>query len=253
MRRASPPLTLNRPQARNALSDALIDALTGELDAIAADRASAPSSCRARARFLRRPRPQGDDAPAAPTRTGAAPISPTSCALLGHDAADRAPAAAGDRGREGIATAAGCQLVATCDLAVAGAEARSARPASTSACSARRRWSRSRATSPASTPWRCCSSARWCGRGRAPHRPRQPRRAGGRGDAEARAARRGYRGEIAADREDRQARVLRAARDGPRRSLRPRLAVMVENMLARDAEEGIGAFLEKRAPVWEGR
>ena len=29
-------------------------------------------------------------------------------------------------------------------------------------------------------------------------------------------------------------------------------AVMVENMLARDAEEGIGAFVEKRAPVWEG-
>ena len=29
--------------------------------------------------------------------------------------------------------------------------------------------------------------------------------------------------------------------------------VMVENMLARDAEEGIGAFLEKRHPHWEGR
>jgi enoyl-CoA hydratase/carnithine racemase len=28
-------------------------------------------------------------------------------------------------------------------------------------------------------------------------------------------------------------------------------AVMVENMLARDAEEGIGAFMEKRAPVWQ--
>ena len=27
-------------------------------------------------------------------------------------------------------------------------------------------------------------------------------------------------------------------------------AVMVENMLARDAEEGIAAFIEKRAPVW---
>jgi enoyl-CoA hydratase/carnithine racemase len=26
--------------------------------------------------------------------------------------------------------------------------------------------------------------------------------------------------------------------------------VMVENMLARDAEEGIGAFMEKRPPVW---
>ena len=30
-------LTLNRPAARNALSEALIDALTGELDRIAAD------------------------------------------------------------------------------------------------------------------------------------------------------------------------------------------------------------------------
>jgi enoyl-CoA hydratase/carnithine racemase len=29
--------------------------------------------------------------------------------------------------------------------------------------------------------------------------------------------------------------------------------VMVENMLARDAEEGIGAFIEKREPSWEGR
>ncbi|MEM6497891.1 MAG: enoyl-CoA hydratase, partial [Pseudomonadota bacterium] len=28
--------------------------------------------------------------------------------------------------------------------------------------------------------------------------------------------------------------------------------VMVKNMLARDAEEGIGAFIEKRAPVWTG-
>ena len=29
--------------------------------------------------------------------------------------------------------------------------------------------------------------------------------------------------------------------------------VMVENMLARDAEEGISAFIEKRPPIWEGR
>jgi len=27
--------------------------------------------------------------------------------------------------------------------------------------------------------------------------------------------------------------------------------VMVENMLERDAEEGINAFIEKREPVWE--
>ena len=30
-------------------------------------------------------------------------------------------------------------------------------------------------------------------------------------------------------------------------------SVMVENMLARDAEEGIGAFIEKRAPQWQDR
>jgi enoyl-CoA hydratase/carnithine racemase len=29
--------------------------------------------------------------------------------------------------------------------------------------------------------------------------------------------------------------------------------VMVENMLARDAEEGIAAFVEKRPPAWEDR
>ena len=29
--------------------------------------------------------------------------------------------------------------------------------------------------------------------------------------------------------------------------------VMTRNMMARDAEEGIDAFLGKRHPVWEGR
>jgi enoyl-CoA hydratase/carnithine racemase len=29
--------------------------------------------------------------------------------------------------------------------------------------------------------------------------------------------------------------------------------VMTENMLARDAEEGINAFIEKRDPTWEDR
>ena len=40
---------------------------------------------------------------------------------------------------EGVATAAGCQLVATCDLAIAGDKRASPCPASRSACSARRR------------------------------------------------------------------------------------------------------------------
>jgi 1,4-dihydroxy-2-naphthoyl-CoA synthase len=29
--------------------------------------------------------------------------------------------------------------------------------------------------------------------------------------------------------------------------------VMVQNMMARDAEEGIAAFVEKRQPTWEDR
>jgi enoyl-CoA hydratase/carnithine racemase len=29
--------------------------------------------------------------------------------------------------------------------------------------------------------------------------------------------------------------------------------VMVDNMLRHDAEEGIGAFVEKRAPQWQDR
>jgi enoyl-CoA hydratase/carnithine racemase len=29
--------------------------------------------------------------------------------------------------------------------------------------------------------------------------------------------------------------------------------VMVKNMMARDAEEGISAFVEKRQPTWEDR
>ena len=32
-----------------------------------------------------------------------------------------------------------------------------------------------------------------------------------------------------------------------------RCAVMVENLLAEDAAEGIGAFLGKRPPVWQDR
>ncbi len=52
-------------------------------------------------------------------------------------------------------------------------------------------------------------------------------------------------------RQDRQARLLRSGRDDAAEAydLRRR-QVMVENMLWRDTEEGISAFLEKRQPDW---
>ena len=62
------------------------------------------------------------------------------------------------------------------------------------------------------------------------------------------------RGEVDAHGQDRQAGLLPPART--RLSPTPisyTIEVMVENMLARDAEEGIGAFIEKREPKWEDR
>ncbi len=123
-------LTLNRPQQRNSLSEALIAALAAELStAIAAD-----GSVRA---------------------VVIAANGPAFCA--GHDLKELTAArAAPDRGRamfervmndcaammqaivalphpviaavNGVATAAGCQLVASCDLAVASSDARFATP-----------------------------------------------------------------------------------------------------------------------------
>jgi enoyl-CoA hydratase/carnithine racemase len=55
-----------------------------------------------------------------------------------------------------IATAAGCQLVASCDLASLRPPRSSARQGFTLGCSAPRPWSPCRATSAASMRWRCC-------------------------------------------------------------------------------------------------
>ena len=130
-------LTLNRPNARNALSQAMIDALIAELEAIES----------------------GDDARVI-ILAGAGPAF---CA--GHDLKElkdnpdpSATQVLFDRCADlmmklirmpqpiiakvhGVATAAGCQLVATADLAIAGKTATFATPASTSVCSApHHRW-----------------------------------------------------------------------------------------------------------------
>ena len=245
-------LTLARPASRNALSEAMLAVLTGALAAIAGERAI-------RAVVL-------------------AAEGPVFCA--GHDLKElTAHRADADRGRayfaammarcsammqaivalpqpvvaavEGIATAAGCQLVATCDLAIAGAQARFCTPGvdlglfcSTPMVALSRNLSRKAAMEMLLT---------------------------GDGYAAEDARAFGLVNRVVPAGEARAAALALAARIAGKSSVAVNIgkrafyaqaemplaqayghasAAMVENMLARDAEEGIGAFIGKRAPAW---
>ena len=117
-------LTLNRPQARNALSAGLIAALDAELTAIAGDTAvrvvviggAGPAFCAGH--DLREMR-------AAPDRPAMQALFSACSALMLRIGALPQPVIARVHG---VATAAGCQLVAACDLAVAADSARFATP-----------------------------------------------------------------------------------------------------------------------------
>lgn len=248
-------LTLSRPERRNALSEAMLDALAAQLGAIASDAAI-------RAVII-------------------AAEGPAFSA--GHDLKEiSARRADPDRGRayfealmarcsavmqailrlpqpviaavEGVATAAGCQLVASCDLAVAGADARFATPGvhiglfcSTPMVALSRNLSRKHAMEmlllgdlvDAQTAARLGLVNRVVPAG------------GALAEALALAER------IAAKSPMTLAVGKRAFYEQAEMPLEEAYAhasrVMVENMLARDAEEGIGAFLERREPSWEGR
>src|SRR5499427_3199494 len=202
-------LTLNRPQARNSLSEALLEALGDTLSAIAHDRA-------VRALVL-------------------AAVGPAFSA--GHDLKElNAHRSEDDRGRayfkrimglcsrvmqqivrlpqpviasvHATATAAGCQLVASCDLAIASQAAKFATPGVNIGLFC-------------STPMVALS--------------------------------RNVSRKIAA----KSTHVVKIGKEAFYRQAEMDLAaaylyasnVMVENMLARDAEEGITAFVEKRPPT----
>src|SRR5689334_7977631 len=117
-------LTLNRPAARNALSLGLMEALVAELDAIASDAAvkvvviagAGPAFCAGH--DLRELRSQ----PRQPFYESTFQL----CSKL-MTRIIRLPKPVIAR-VHGLATAAGCQLVATCDLAVAADTARFATP-----------------------------------------------------------------------------------------------------------------------------
>ncbi|MEA2839580.1 MAG: hypothetical protein QOF41_910 [Methylobacteriaceae bacterium] len=248
-------LTLNRPGQRNALSLAMIDTLRANVDAIGAD-------AQVRAVVL----------------TANGPVFSS-----GHDLKElTAHRAEPDRGRafyaetmrrcaslmqaiialpqpvvaavEGTATAAGCQIVATCDLAVAGANARFATPGVNIGLFC-------------STPMVALS------RNVAPKHAMEMLLTGEMADA-ATAYRIGLvndvveaGGALAAAEAlaqriaTKSTHVVAIGKKAFYAQREMTLAeaydytadVMVQNMLARDAEEGIGAFVEKREPKWQDR
>lgn len=247
-------LVLNRPDRRNALSEELLDALAGNLDTL-----------------------QRDDTIAALVIAGAPPAF---CA--GHDLREmQAARAAADHGRaaferlfgkcshvmqaivafprpviaavEGMAMAAGCQLVASCDLAVAGEGARFATPGVDIGLFC-------------STPMVALS------RNIAPKPAMEMLLLGDPVDA-ATALRLGLVNRVVPDGVARDQAlelgeriaaksplVVRTGKESFYRQREMTLGeaydyasrVMTENMLFRDAEEGIGAFVEKRKPQWRG-
>jgi enoyl-CoA hydratase/carnithine racemase len=242
-------LTLNRPEARNALSLSLMQALTAELGRLAEDPATkvvviagaGPGFC------------AGHDLRELRANPGRQFIQTTfaSCSRL-MLAITRLPKPVIAR-VHGVATAAGCQLVATCDLAIAAETARFATPGVNIGLFC-------------STPMVALSRAV----GRKPamemlltgdlvsaERAREIgliNRVVPEADLDAEVTR--LAGQIAA----KSPLTLAIGKEAFYRQAEMELEgaydyaseVMTRNMMARDAAEGIDAFLAKRPPVWSG-
>ena len=247
-------LTLDRPQARNALSEGLIAALTAELDTLAENRevkavilaASGPvfsAGHDLKEMTARRADPDRG-------RAYFADILGRCSAMMKRIVRLPQPVIAAV---EGVATAAGCQLVASCDLAVAGAEARFSTPGvhiglfcSTPMVALSRNVAPKHAMEMLllGEMVSAADAVRMSLVNRAVP-------AGGALDEALPMA------ELIASKSTHTVRIgKRAFYEQAEMNLDAAYAhasrVMVDNMLARDAEEGIGAFVEKRQPVWVG-
>ena len=155
---------------------------------------------------------------------------------------------------QGIATAAGCQLVASCDLAVASEDARFATSGinnglfcSTPMVALSRNVSNKHAMEMLLTGDMVSAKEA--------HRIGLVNRVVPAGQATERAL------ELARQIAAKSMLTVKLGKEAYYRQREMNLAdaykltidVMVDNMLARDAEEGIGAFIEKREPDWEDR
>jgi enoyl-CoA hydratase/carnithine racemase len=248
-------LTLNRPDARNALSEALLDALGAELDRIAADRTiravilAGNRTIFSAGHDLKEMRSHRTD----PDRGRAyyEDVLSRCAAMMQRIPALPQPVIAAV---EGIATAAGAQLVASCDLAVAGESARFCTPGvhiglfcSTPMVPLSRNLTRKHAMEMlllgemirADEAHRFGLVNRVVAAGHAIDEARRMAAiVAAKSPLTVKIGKRAFYEQLEMPVAEAYAHATRA---------------MVDNMLARDAEEGIGAFIEKRDPRWEGR
>ena len=248
-------LVLNEPKVRNSLSEAMLVALSNALNDIAADRtvravvlaANGPAFC------------AGHDLKELTSRRrdvdgGRAYFHHimTMCSAMMRQIVDLPqPIIAAV---QGVATAAGCQLVATCDLAVASRGARFATPGvdiglfcSTPMVALSRNVARKHAMEMLLTG--DAVSAEDAYRMGLINRVVSP----GKERLEAMALARKIAGK--------SSHIVAIGKKGFYRQAEMSLAdayryvseVMVENLMARDAEEGLNAFIAKREPKWEDR
>ena len=248
-------LTLNRPRARNILSEALLIALSETFAAIAADTSvravvltgNGPAFCAGHDMKELTARRSDADGGRAYFKT----IMTTCSAMMQQIVHLPQPVIAAV---SGVATAAGCQLVASCDLAVASSAAKFATPGvdiglfcSTPMVALSRNVSRKHAMEMLLT--------------------------GDMVEAE-RAVEIGLINRVVPVGEELDAAVALAKQIASKSSYTLKIGkqafyqqaemglaaayayaseVMTENMMARDAEEGICAFIDKRKPTWEDR
>jgi enoyl-CoA hydratase/carnithine racemase len=245
-------VVLNRPQARNALSIGMLEALTQTVARLSADpavravvlAADGPAFCAGH--DLKELTARRSDADAG---RGFFAATMTACSqMMQAIVASPKPFIAAV---EGVATAAGCQLVATCDLAVAAVDAKFATPGVNIGlfCSTPMvALSRAVGTKQAmemlllGDPVDAATALRFGLINRAVSAE------------DVRATALAMAATIAAKSSMTVATGKRAFYQQREMGLNDAYdhcsRVMVENMLARDAEEGICAFIEKRQPVW---
>jgi enoyl-CoA hydratase/carnithine racemase len=248
-------LTLNRPAARNSLSEQLLGLLGDAFTAIAADKqvravvlaANGPAFCAGHdLKELTSRRTDADGGREYFRHTM------TTCSTMMQQIVNLPqPVIAAV---QGVASAAGCQLVASCDLAVASAKAGFATPGVDIGLFC-------------STPMVALSR-------NVPRKHAMEMLLSGEVVSAEKAAAMGLVNEVVAHGQE-QARAIEMARMIASKSshvigigkaafyrqlelplaeaYRYASEVMTQNMMARDAEEGICAFIEKRDPNWEDR